>query len=67
MSVWEDNGTSSYKFGFVVISMSYSGYDSLIRGNLEKCFKIFFTCAMLPKFRTFKNTGFCCLTEKITS
>lgn len=37
----EGNGTSSYKIGFVIISMSYSGYGSSIRRNLEKCFKKF--------------------------
>jgi len=37
--LWEGNGISPDKFGYVIIFMSYSGYDSLIRRNLEKWFK----------------------------
>lgn len=33
MSVQGDNGASSPKFGFVITSMSSSGYASLIRRN----------------------------------
>lgn len=51
----------------IIISMSYSGYDSLIRINLEKCLKKFLMWVLLPKFQTFKNSDFCFLTEKMRS
>lgn len=62
---WEGNGISPYKFGCVIISMSCSGYDSLIRTNLEKCSNKFFLCGCCcQNFRLLRTLIFVFLLKK---